>query len=72
MLPTRTSIARKLIAQSGYNLSRMERMAEESTFYLSLAKNAKNRVLRDTYIATAKMYQTRSQYYFNHELRKSI
>ena len=47
-------------------------MAEESTFYLSLAKNAKNRVLRDTYIATAKMYQTRSQYYFNNELRKSI
>lgn len=47
-------------------------MAEESTFYLSLAKNAKNRALRDTYIDTAKMYQTRSQYYFKNELRKSI
>lgn len=47
-------------------------MAEESIFYLNLAKNAKNRPLRDTYVSTAKMYQNRSKYYFNHELRKSI
>ena len=72
MFPKRISIAKRVIAQDGYGLSRMERMADESTFYLRLAKNAKNSALRDTYISIAKMYQTRYQYYFNNELRKSI
>ena len=72
MLPTRTSIAKRVIAQRGYNLFRMRQMMEDSAYYLGLAKNENNGHLRACYIATARMYNKRYQYYFNNELRKSL
>lgn len=63
---------KKIISKNGYFQSRMLRMDRESTFYLECAQCSKNKALRAAYAKQAEMYNKRYNYYFNHELRKSI
>jgi len=50
----------------------MAQMDRESTYYLECAENARNAALRQAFVKMAEMYNKRYNYYFNHELRKSI
>lgn len=50
----------------------MAQMDRECTYYLECAGNAKNAALRQAFERAAEMYNKRYNYYFNHELRKSI
>lgn len=67
-----TSILRRIIAKNGYISNRMAQMDRECSYYLECAGNAKNAALRQAFARAAEMYNKRYNYYFNHELRKSI